>query len=605
MIDNGWKQKDIARKDIEAFVRKGEEVAIKFDTRQQRWSWRELSKDDTVTKSPYLLGKLMVQNDNRLNPLTPFQEDDKVRNLLRENLAKGGIDIRKQFNKYIDIIEWLEFKGANFPTARNVAPQQKKSLETEPQKVPEVQATPGSNRLTEILLNETSLFKLAYELGYRAKKFENEARIPNEVIQEVRRKSNIATVAKDFLEGVEKVSETLYQAVNPHSGVKFKTLLIDEATNRFEDKKMNLEGDAITLLVAVKGMKFNDAVKSIADSLRIEVPNNKQESKNVYFSKDDSVLQILRNEETGRYYFIDYEKNLKGTAFDLVKLEMSKEKGFEVTDKSIFKSLVELAAKVLDEDRKIEMLKLFGEFSKSGNDLNLPKASALKINQELSQNQNSEKSPDRILVASIHEGSNQEFLRTEIFKKEDQFFESIQRKYQGEEASPVLERQITPKELINTLVSHIKSEMHLSWEQALGADYRQIVQATVNDNTAAHKSLSLVAFHDNGVGQTSSDLQFSYMIEVHKDNAGKFFQKVTELGQEKIYPDRAFEFREISKKEAMALLANDTAFKFIIKPEDAFGEEKSKANELGVGYGTNSITSGQYNREQVSSEISL
>jgi hypothetical protein len=261
---------------------------------------------------------------------------------------------------------------------------------------------------------------------------------------------------------------------------------------------------------------------------------------------------------------------------------------------------------VLDEERKSELLNTFQRLSSTEATTNLPRGAA-ELNK---QEDLSKASPGAgpVLVASIHEGSTQEFLRTEIYKAESEFLERIQRKYLGDEMTQLLEqRPISATEVINTLLTHLKSEMHISWEQTLGSDYREILGKATQENTSMAKNLSLVAFLDTGVKQPNAEVSYHYLFEMHKDNGGKFFEKVTELGLESSSPGMTVEFREISAEEAMRVLSKANTFKFVIKPEEAFGKENLvKWNELRTGKETPSIAvrSNQVSME-TSPEISL
>lgn len=397
MLESGWKEKTIQRKDFEAWTRKGEEVAVSYNKRSDQWQWRRLEDSEDKAYTPYKMALFMAREANQGKAKDPFYEEGVARDMLRENLANRRIDMRKAFPKYIDVIDFLEKRGGNYPVVEGglIRKKVENKIVLEPKSIavdslevykneqrtdhnpqtsqsinePRRQSENGMSaqaELKEFLLNEVSLFKYITHLGYKATEYTPKSHIPADIVYEVKKKASYSlnkaglsvmeSIAKDHLPDLVKVSETLFQATNPMGKVGYKSLLIDIENNRFEDKATQLEGGPLELLIAVKGMKFDQAVRTLAETVRVDIPDVKQPSKGVYYVREDHAVKIHRNEETGRYYYYDLEANSKGTALDIIKQIMSAQKGIDIiSDRDAFQPLIKFGLNTLDGDKLIAL----------------------------------------------------------------------------------------------------------------------------------------------------------------------------------------------------------------------------------------------------------
>lgn len=361
LSDAGWRNRRGIGADQQVWAKGSDEVFISFNRSfhkgfgTPKWSWREAKDSERVAKHPYKLAVLIIANrlDGSGRPVPEYYEAKAARDILRDNLATQGVDMRSEFRQYHKEIEWLETKGHNFPQKGVDI----KNFEAENENQVNLPVDPAFKKqgssvtlgdLRDFVETKVSLFQYAVYLGFQPKEFKREANIPNDIVYDVKRNANIELIARNHIPGLTKVSDTEYSVKMEG---KQHAAVINVSENRFFDPNSGAEGGPLEMLIALNKMEFKEAVKLMARDQGIALPEMNVSAMNVhYVNEKKQSIRIFRDEGTGRYTFYEHDSNKRGSIVDLAQDLMSSGKGVQVNEKTAVSEVVRYALKKMDGD---------------------------------------------------------------------------------------------------------------------------------------------------------------------------------------------------------------------------------------------------------------
>jgi len=361
LFDAGWRNRRGIGSDQQVWAKGSEEVVVSFNRSfakgfgTPKWSWREPKESERVAKLPYKLAVLIIANrlDGSARPVPEYYEAQAARDILRDNLATQGVDLRSVFRQYHKEIEWLESKGHNFPQKgvdiKNFEIENTNNINRSDDIAFKKQDTSVTLKdLRDFVETKVSLFKYAVYLGFQPKEFKREANIPNDIVYDVKRNANIELIARNHIHGLTKVSDTEYSV---RMEGKQHAAVINVSENRFFDPNSGAEGGPLEMLIAFNKMEFKEAVKLMAKDQGIALPEMTVSAKNVhYVNEKKHSIRIFRDESTGRYTFYEHDSNKRGSIVDLAQDLMSSGKGVQVNEKTAVSEVVRYALKKMDGD---------------------------------------------------------------------------------------------------------------------------------------------------------------------------------------------------------------------------------------------------------------
>ncbi|HEV8513270.1 MAG TPA: hypothetical protein VGQ59_08325 [Cyclobacteriaceae bacterium] len=325
------------------FEKKG--MIVDLQKVRQGWAWGIDGAEPSNTSSIGLLLKYENHADVQQKKKPWQYRQDAVVATRRYMLSSAKAEVIQSYNalirKHRDITDWLSKQGEVF-FGKN------KSYSK-----PEEKKESNENKLTEFLLTEVSLFKLALNAGYAVREVISNDQVPAETINEIRKKADLLITARK-LGSVTPIGNDNYKA-----SAGGKDVVINHERNEvfIEGNNETDQGrkfSVIDMAIFLTGKTFKDIIKDLGQQTGIDVSPIQKKFSEPRHVKEKTMLTIMKEKSSGRYLFHEVNTGRSGDAIAFIQMEALRE-GRNLTREQARGKLIMESMEFLPEE-KLELL---------------------------------------------------------------------------------------------------------------------------------------------------------------------------------------------------------------------------------------------------------